>query len=104
MNVSAVRTGHDALAWLGTRLIELKASDPLAPVTVIVASNHAGLATRRDLARRGYANVRFGVMGRLVEPLGARVLAASGRSPLTAPAEEAAIVEAISRRGAGFGD
>src|SRR5207248_9159893 len=99
-----VRPGQDALAGLGSRLVELKASDPLAPVTVIVSSNHVGLATRRDLARRGYANVRFGVIGRLVEPLGAPALAASGRSPLTAPAEEAAIVEAIRQRGSPFGE
>src|SRR5258708_28450963 len=84
-------------------IAKLKRVDPLAPVTVVVSSNHIGLAVRRGLARDGYANVRFGVMGRLVEPLGAPALAAVGKSPLTLPSEEAAIREAVRRRGQGFG-
>lgn len=104
MNLTTVRPGAESLAWLGSRLAALKGGDPLAPVTVVVSSNHVGLATRRDLARRGYANVRFGVMGRLVEPLGSPHLAVAGKSPVTSAAEEAAIAEAIRRRGAGFGE
>lgn len=42
--------------------------------------------------------MRFGVMGRLVEPLGAPALAAAGKSPLTLPSEEAAIREAVRRK------
>src|SRR5260370_13264987 len=43
-------------------------------------------------------------MGRLVEPLGASDLASARKSPLTQPAEEAAILEAVRRKGQGFGD
>src|SRR5438270_11960645 len=103
MNATWVRPGPHARRWLDDQIAELKAGDPLAPVTVVVAANHIGLATRRSLARTGYANVRFGVLGRLVEPLGAPALAAAGWSPLTAPAEEAAVVQAVRRKGQGFG-
>ena len=104
VNLVRVHPGRQSLAWLKGRIAELKGTDPLAPVTVVVSSNHIGLAARRDLARKGYANVRFGVMGRLVEPLGAPALAAAGKSPLTLPSEEAAIREAVRRKGQGFGD
>jgi len=104
VNLIRVRPGRQSIAWLKGRIAELKGIDPLAPVTVVVSSNHVGLAARRGLAREGYANVRFGVMGRLVEPLGAPALAAAGKSPLTLPSEEAAIREAIRRKGHGFGD
>ena len=99
-----VHPGKQSHAWLKGRIAQLKGADPLAPVTVVVSSNHIGLAARRGLARTGYANVRFGVMGRLVEPLGAPALAAAGKSPLTLPSEEAAIREAVRRKGQGFGD
>jgi len=104
VNLVRVRPGKQSLDWLGARIAELKGDDPLAPVTVVVSSNHVGLAARRNLARAGYANVRFGVMGRLVEPLGAPALAAAGRSPLTLPSQEAAIREAIRRKGQAFGE
>jgi ATP-dependent helicase/nuclease subunit B len=102
VNLVRVRPGKQSLDWLGARIADLKGDDPLAPVTVVVSSNHVGLAARRNLARGGYANVRFGVMGRLVEPLGAPALAAAGRSPLTLPSREAAIREAIRRKGQDF--
>ena len=72
-------------------------ADPLGPVTVVVPSNHIGLALRRKLARQGCANVRFGVMGRVVEPFGAPALAEQGRTPMTTASEEAAIREAVRR-------
>ena len=103
LKLSRVRPGEQSLSWLSTRIAELKGNDPLAPVTVVVSSNYVGLATRRGLARQGYGNVRFGVMGRLVEPLGAHALAANGKSPLTRPSEEAGIREAARRKGQGFG-
>ncbi len=71
-------------------------ADPLGPVTV-VPSNHIGLALRRKLARQGCANVRFGVMGRVVEPFGAPALAVQGRTPMTAASEGAAMREAVRR-------
>jgi ATP-dependent helicase/nuclease subunit B len=104
VNAILIRPGAQSVDWLLATIAELKGGDPLAPVTVVVPSNHVGLAVRRDLARRGYANVRFGVMGHLVEPLGAPPLAAAGRTPLTTPSEEAAVREAVYRSGDAFGD
>src|SRR5260370_15910321 len=103
MNATCVRPGPSSLAWLSAKIIGLKGKDPLTPITVVVSSNHVGLAIRRTLARTGYANVRFGVMGRLVEPLGASDLASAGRSPLTQPAEVAAILQAVLRKGQQLG-
>jgi hypothetical protein len=103
LKVEAVRPGPRSLEWLTATIAELKAGDPLAPVTVVVASNHIGLALRRTLAQTGYANVRFGVIGRLLEPFGAPGLTAAGRAPLTGATEEAVIREAVRRRGEPFG-
>jgi hypothetical protein len=97
LNFALVRPGAESVAWLWTASAEAKGADPLGPVTVVVPSNHIGLALRRKLARQGCANVRFGVMGRVVEPFGAPALAEQGRTPMTAASEEAAMREAVRR-------
>ena len=74
-------------AWklLWTLVREAKRGDPLAPVTVAVPTPYAGLALRRDLARRhGLVNVQFIALPRIAELVGAPTLAAAGRVPLTA--------------------
>ena len=48
--VEWVRYGPDAAEALRARIAAAKGDDPLAPVTVIVPSNHVGVATRRLLA------------------------------------------------------
>ncbi|MEJ5220875.1 MAG: hypothetical protein WHT63_02580, partial [Tepidiforma sp.] len=60
----------------------LKGDDPLAPVTVVVASNLVALDTRRWLAaRQAVANVRFLVAERFAELIAAPRLQARGMRP-----------------------
>src|SRR5687767_12948233 len=45
-----VRYGHEAASALLTEISRAKGSEPLAPVTVVVASNQVGVSVRRQLA------------------------------------------------------
>ena len=78
----------------------LKANDPLTPVTVVGPSNYANLTMRYELARTGFANVKFLVLGRLAELLGAPSLASEGRRPLT-PVIESTAIRAVAARASG---
>jgi ATP-dependent helicase/nuclease subunit B len=71
--------------------------DRLQPVTVAVPSNFAGLALRRGLAARpgGLVNVRFMVLARVAELLGASRLSHEGKRPLTPWLRLAAISTAL---------
>ncbi len=88
--------GATATEALGRTIAAAKAGDPLAPVTVVVPGNLTGLALRRQLGGRspGVVNVRFFVLDRLAELLGAGTLAAAGRRPLD-DAVKAALVRAV---------
>lgn len=85
--------GQAAAALLTRQVVEIKGGDPLAPVTVVVASNYVAVAARRALAARpgGIANVSFLTLHRLAERLGATALAAAGRRPVSAPVIAAAV-------------
>jgi RecB family exonuclease len=80
-----------------------KAGDPLAPVTVVVPSNHVGVTARRALAAggvddgpgAGVAAVTFLTAYRLAELLGAPGLAAAGRRPVSTPVIAAALRRAL---------
>lgn len=84
--------GPAATAALADVLAGLKASDPLAPVTVAVPHPWAGLSLRRALARRpgGVVNVQFLVLARIAELLGAPALAARSLQPRTPTVARAA--------------
>lgn len=95
--VRFVPFGPPALAALRERIAAARSGDPLAPVTVAVPSNYAGLWLRRELAAGGLVNVRFLVLARAAELLGAPALAAAGRTPLTPPLRTEAIRVALDR-------
>ena len=81
--IELVAYGSAAREALVAAIAAAKAGDPLAPVTVIVPTNYAGLAMRRRLAgETGLVNVRFQVAARTAELLGGARLAAAGRKPL----------------------
>lgn len=89
--------GEEASDLLINRIANLKAGDPLAPVTVVVASNFLAVSTRRELAAHpnGIANVYVTAVRELAAGVGAARLAASGCRPASAPLITAAIRAAL---------
>jgi len=90
--------GADALRLA---IADAKGADPLAPVTVIVPTNHVGVSVRRLIASgrlgptcsggQGLAAVTFLTVYRLGELLGAPALAEAGRRPVSTPVVAAAL-------------
>jgi RecB family exonuclease len=91
---------------LARAIAEAKAGDPLAPVTVAVPSNYAGLAVRRRLGAQagGLVNVQFIPIARVAELLGAPALAAGGRKPLTKAIRTEAIRAALAAAPGSFAE
>lgn len=90
--------GARAIEALREAVASAKGGDALAPVTVAVPSNYAGLSLRRKLALEpgGVVNVRFLVLARAGELLGAPSLAARNLRPLTASVRAEAIRAALA--------
>lgn len=95
--------GRDATAALGAVVADVQRDDPLAPVTVIVASNFVGLSVRRLLGggglgapagRSGLANVGFVTPFQLVEAISADLL--PDTRPLTNPVLGAAVRQTLA--------
>lgn len=97
IEVTRVPYGEPAVTLLAEHVRAAKAGDPLAPVTVVVPSNHAAVATRRELARRGgVAGADFLTLYRLAERVGGPALAAAGRRPVSAPVVLQAVRRALA--------
>ena len=95
-NVPGLFLGQQSPESLWAVIQSVQRDDPLAPVTVVGPSNYANLSLRHEFARSGFANVRFLVLSRLAEYLGAQSLAREGKSPLSSVLEAAAIRVASS--------
>lgn len=93
--------GRPAVELLRDRVAAAKADDPLAPVTVVVPTNHVGVSARRLLASgelgpvtdrgQGVAGLTLVTVYRLAELLGAPRLATAQRRPVSTPVVAAAI-------------
>jgi RecB family exonuclease len=113
VRVQWVRYGPESAEALRAAVAAAKGSEPLAPVTVVVPSNHVGVAARRRLASgalgpvcgrgRGLAAATFVTPYRLAEILGAPRLAAAGRRPVSTPVLAAALRRALSEAPGLFG-
>jgi hypothetical protein len=100
-NVVWTSYGRPAAAALRDAVALAKGGEPLAPVTVVVPSNHVGVASRRLLASGllgpvtgtgvGLAAVTFLTTYRLAELLGASSLAGQGKRPVSTPVLAAAV-------------
>ena len=86
VTVTSCAYGPTAHAELAATIERFKQTDRLSPVTVIVPSNHVGIAARRALGRRGgVAAVTFLTPYRVAELLGAATVAATDRRPVSTP-------------------
>ena len=105
VRVEWVSYGRPAAEALRTTIAVAKHDDPLSEVTVVVPSNHVGVAVRRLLASGrlgpvashglGIAAVNFLTVYRLAELLGAARLAGAGRRPVSTPVIAAALRTAL---------
>lgn len=101
--------GAPALSELRRLVADLKGEDLMAPVTVVVPSNIAGLVARRHLAggltqgANGVAGIWFTTLPRLAERLAAPALTARGRRPATRPITSAAIRAVLDAEPGQFG-
>ncbi len=105
--------GREAALALRAAVADAKAGEPLSPVTVVVPSNHVGVASRRLLssgtlgpvtgAGVGLAAVTFLTTYRLAELLAASALAGQGKRPVSTPVLAAAMRAELSADAGLFG-
>src|SRR6476646_1072532 len=113
IGIEWVGYGREAAEALRAAIADTKGDDALAPVTVVVPSNHVGVAARRLLASGalgptcrqgvGLVAVSFVTAYRLAELLGAPKLAATGRRPVSTPVIAAALRASLREEPGLFG-
>ena len=104
LDLLTVPYGAAAVDALAGEVARAKAGEPLRPVTVVVPSNYAGVATRRALARRGgVAGLTVVTLYRLAELLAGPALARSGRIPVSSPVVSTAVRTALAEEPGLFG-
>jgi len=97
VRVTTTAYGRPALDALREAVAQVKRDDPMAPVTVLVPNNIAGIVARRFLAQgvtdqgNGIAGIYFSTLPRLAEQLAAPTLTARNRRPATRPVTAASI-------------
>jgi RecB family exonuclease len=95
--VTTTAYGQPALEALRAAVARVKGGDAMAPVTVLVPNNIAGIVARRFLAGglsnegNGIAGIYLSTLPRLAEQLAAPALTAEGRRPATRPVTAATI-------------
>ena len=100
MHAILTRYGHDAYDALRAAVAEIKQSDLLAPVAVLVPTHLCGVIVRRTLARgvagmNGVAGLTVLTLDRLAEQIAAPALVGSGRRPAIGPVLAAAWRQAL---------
>jgi ATP-dependent helicase/nuclease subunit B len=96
LTVSAVTAGHAHQA-LADAVGRAKQGEPLRPVTVIVPTNAAGVAARRQLGRLGgVAAVDIVTLHRLAERLAGPALRAEQRLPVSSAVIDLAVREVLA--------
>jgi hypothetical protein len=114
MQCAQARAGRPFTLAVREAIRSAQADDPLHPVTVVVASNLAGLSLRRllgsdlldpepVLGRQGIANVSFATPFQLAGRLAATELARSGQRPLTTAVLAAAVRHVLRSEPGRFG-
>lgn len=97
VRVTTTSYGQRALETLREAVADVKRDDPMAPVTVLVPNNIAGIVARRFLAHglvgdgNGIAGIYFSTLPRLAEQLAGPALTVQGRRPATRPVTAATI-------------
>src|SRR5581483_2689909 len=80
--LQSVPTGVRPTTALVALVSELKAGDPLRPVTVVMPSALSAVSVRRSLGREGFVATEFVTLPSLVPRLAARQLARHRREPV----------------------
>jgi ATP-dependent helicase/nuclease subunit B len=92
-------TPSGAYPALRDAIAAAKGGEVLAPVTVVVPTNAAGVTARRWLGRHvGVAGVDMLTLGRVAEVLAGPALAEAGRRPVSTPVIELALAAVLKER------